>query len=196
MDDNLKAALMSAIAETMQLEGTWYNNPDDPGGPTMYGLAWNKKRQLIMKHGFTTPESMKSMTLEQAHEMYAEEYSDNVVLKYFSTIENYRSVLFEQYFDTMVNQGEGTACRILQTALNMLGSGLAVDGRFGPATQRAMESQVALSVVDFDTKLSAHMFLRVFQAARVEAYCNLFRNGREGIKGNYRFLNSWLRRTA
>jgi len=42
------------------------------------------------------------------------------------------------YFDMCVNQGRGTAVKILQRAINGKGGKLTVDGGFGPGTKAAL----------------------------------------------------------
>jgi lysozyme family protein len=44
------------------------------------------------------------------------------------------------HFDMCVNQGYGTAVRILQRACNAKGANIAVDGGFGPGTEAAINT--------------------------------------------------------
>ena len=44
------------------------------------------------------------------------------------------------HFDMCVNQGYGTAIKILQRACNAKGADLAIDGGFGPGTQAAINT--------------------------------------------------------
>lgn len=65
--------------------------------------------------------------------------------------------LAKRVFDTAVNQGPGTAVRIIQKAINALGNGLVVDGGWGPNTVAAANQ-------------SGSPLVAIFQESRIAAY--------------------------
>jgi len=106
-------------------EGGYVNHPDDPGGETKYGIT---KR--------TYPDiDIKGLTLEGAKEIYRRDFWDR--LQADSLPESVRFDLF----DTAVNSGPGTACRLLQRAV-----GVAEDGSIGPLTLSAVGRMTAWEV--------------------------------------------------
>jgi len=99
------------IEITLEHEGGYVHDPKDLGGETKYGIA---KR-------FYPDVDIKNLTEDEAKEIYKKDYWD-------------------RHFDMCVNQGYGTAIRILQRACNAKGADIAVDGGFGPGTQAAINT--------------------------------------------------------
>ncbi len=94
------------------------------GGETNFGIA---KR-------FYPEVDIKNLTEEEAKEIYKRDYW--VRNRVEELPENLRHI----FFDMCVNQGRGTAVKILQRACNAKGADLAIDGGFGPGTQNAIET--------------------------------------------------------
>lgn len=63
------------IALVLPLEAGFANHPNDPGGPTMRGVAWNYNAQYLReKFGFETWKDIKSLTKDQACQCYYDRY--------------------------------------------------------------------------------------------------------------------------
>lgn len=110
-------AFLAAVAVVLEEEGGYTPGlPDDPGGETNFGIS---KRSYPNLNIFT-------LTKAQAIEIYRRDFWDAINL---SAIPQKVALVV---FDSAVNQGTGTAARILQAAL-----GVAQDGVVGPATAKA-----------------------------------------------------------
>lgn len=126
-------------------EGGYTNNPDDPGGETMYGVTLRTARAS----GYTG--SMRALTREQAKAIYREAYWGR------ARADEYDPAIGFQLFDAAVNHGIGNAIRFLQRAAGVLD-----DGVVGPATVAAIRSMSVTDVLarfnaerlDFYTRLS------------------------------------------
>ena len=112
------------IEITLEHEGGYVHDPKDLGGETNFGIA---KR-------FYPDVDIKNLTKEEAKEIYKKEYWDRY--KAEKLPEHLRHI----HFDMCVNQGYGTAIKILQRACNAKGADLAIDGGFGPGTQAAINT--------------------------------------------------------
>jgi lysozyme family protein len=87
-----------AIEFTLKWEGTYSNDPNDPGGETKYGISKRAYPYL----------DIKNLTLDEAQEIYRTEYWEEAVCNMFP--EPFDMVLF----DTAVNMGSGRAKTLLQ----------------------------------------------------------------------------------
>ena len=109
---------------TLKHEGGYVHDPKDLGGETNYGIA---KR-------FYPDVDIKNLTESEAKDIYKRDYWDK------NKVEELSEELRHIFFDMCVNQGRGTAVKILQRACNAKGADLAIDGGFGPSTQNAIET--------------------------------------------------------
>ena len=112
------------IEITLEHEGGYVNDPTDLGGETKFGIA---KR-------FYPDVDIKNLTEEGAKDIYRADYWDK------NRVEELPEQLRHIFFDMCVNQGRGTAVRILQRACVAKGADIAIDGGFGPGTQNAIET--------------------------------------------------------
>ena len=112
------------IEVTLHHEGGYVHDPNDLGGETNFGIA---KR-------FYPDVDIKNLTEEGAKEIYKKDYWDK------NKVDELDEQLKHIFFDMCVNQGRGTAVRILQRACNAKGADLAVDGGFGPVSRAAVET--------------------------------------------------------
>ena len=112
------------IEVVLHHEGGYVHDPNDLGGETNFGIA---KR-------FYPDEDIKNLTKDRAKDIYRRDYWDR------NKIEELDEELRHIFFDMCVNQGRGTAVKILQRACNAKGADLAIDGGFGPGTQNAIET--------------------------------------------------------
>jgi len=149
------------IEVLLEHEGGYVNDPTDLGGETKYGIT---KR-------FYPDVDIKNLTKEQAKEIYKKDYW--VKNKVPQLPNNLKHI----YFDMCINQGRGTAVKVLQRAVNAKGGDLKVDGGFGPKTIEAINKY----------NLSAD---RV-RCYRLKHYYDLVNRKPEQEK----FLFGWFRRT-
>jgi len=110
------------IKFTLQHEGGYVNDPDDPGGETKFGIS---KR--------TYPDvDIAALTESQAMAIYKRDFWDRL------GCDSMAPQIAAVVFDTAVNMGRRRAVRMLQAALNQHGdAGLTFDGLIGPNTLRA-----------------------------------------------------------
>lgn len=111
------------IEKVLVHEGGYVNDPTDLGGETKFGIT---KR-------FYADVDIKNLTKEQAKEIYKKDYWDK------NRVEELPEELWYIFFDMCINQGRGTAVRVLQRAANSKGRNLKVDGGMGPMTIKAMK---------------------------------------------------------
>ena len=109
---------------TLKHEGGYVHDPKDLGGETNFGIA---KR-------FYPEVDIKNLTKEEAKDIYRRDYW--VRNKVEELPENLRHI----FFDMCVNQGRGTAVKILQRACNAKGADLAIDGGMGPKTEETIKT--------------------------------------------------------
>ena len=112
------------IEHVLEKEGGYVNDPTDLGGETNYGIT---KR-------FYPDVDIKNLTKEQAKEIYKRDYWDK------NRVDELPEQLRHIFFDMCVNQGRGTAVKVLQRAANAKGAKLKVDGGMGPATLKAVQN--------------------------------------------------------
>ena len=111
------------IEITLHHEGGYVHDPKDLGGETNFGIAGR----------FYPDVDIKNLTKEGAKEIYKKDYWDK------NKVDDLPENLKHIYFDMCVNQGKGTAVKVLQRATNAKGADLAVDGGMGPKTIAAMD---------------------------------------------------------
>lgn len=92
-------------------EGHYSNDPDDPGGPTMYGIAWNSNQAAYKAVGITNSSQVRNLTIDQARQIYYNKYyrasgADIIAAKC--------EKLAYIHFDSAVNHGVGTAAKFLR----------------------------------------------------------------------------------
>lgn len=105
----------------LRREGGYVNDPSDMGGETRFGISKRSYPDV----------DIKNLTMEQAIEIYRKDYWVP------SKAERLPEEIREDYFDAVVNHGQGNAVKILQRAVNSTGSPrLSVDGRIGRNTIR------------------------------------------------------------
>jgi len=112
------------IEITLKHEGGYVDDPKDLGGETNFGIT---KR-------FYPDLDIKNLTKAGAKEIYKKDYWDK------NTVEDLPDNLKHIFFDMCVNQGRGTAVRIVQRACVAKGADIAIDGGFGPGTKSALDT--------------------------------------------------------
>lgn len=106
-------------------EGGYVNDADDRGGETKYGIAKRSHPEV----------DIKNLTVEKALDIYKKKYWKP------SRAEKLDPKLRYQYFDFVVNAGQGNAVKVLQKACNGKNKKkIVVDGRIGPNTIKAAKN--------------------------------------------------------
>lgn len=111
-----------AFVELLGHEGSYSNNPADPGGETNWGITVAVARE----NGYVG--SMKEMDQSVAKTIYAKKY-------WLSAFDDLPYTVAFQVFDAAVNSGVGQAVRWLQRSV-----GAADDGKLGPITLSAAKA--------------------------------------------------------
>lgn len=159
------------INTTLKAEGGYVNDPSDKGGETNYGITVATARANGYKG------AMRDLPLQTAKDIYHNEY---LVKPGFS---NFPSTVAAELFDTGVNMGPATAARFLQRAVNALqGSGLAVDGKVGPATRNAVAVYLA------SRSNAESILVKALNCLQGERYIELV----EANASQRRFINGWF----
>jgi lysozyme family protein len=149
------------IEVLLEHEGGYVNDPNDLGGETNFGIT---KR-------FYPDVDIKNLTKEQAKDIY---YKDYWVRNKVPQLPNN---LKHIYFDMCINQGKGTAVKVLQRAVNSRGGDIKVDGGLGPKTIEAINDHKPC-----DNRVRCY---------RLKHYYDLVNKKPEQEK----FLFGWFRRT-
>ncbi|WP_424833745.1 holin-associated N-acetylmuramidase [Ruegeria sp.] len=122
-------------------EGGYVDDPDDPGGPTKFGVTLHAMRRLGMdltEDGSITRADVRALNKEQAVEVFLRYYFEA------PRVAMLPEALQASVFDMYVNAGS-QAVKILQRLLREMGFDIAVDGAIGPET-----AAVALSAASPD----------------------------------------------
>lgn len=102
--DKLYVAL---VAKVISSEGGYVDDPDDKGGPTKYGIAWNYNQGALQKLGITR-DTVMNLTLDQAREIYYWKYW---LASGCNLIKDKKLAYI--HFDNAVNCGVGAAAKIM-----------------------------------------------------------------------------------
>jgi lysozyme family protein len=122
--------------DIVRREGGYVNDPDDPGGPTNYGVTLHTMRRLgldLNHDGQVSVADVKALTQEQASEIFIGHYF------HAPRIDALPQPVQASVFDMHVNAG-ANAIKLLQRLLNDMGHDVSVDGTIGPHTIRATYS--------------------------------------------------------
>ncbi len=126
--------LIETIAdEIIAREGGFVDDPDDPGGPTKFGVTLATLRRLgrdLTGDGRIDRADVQALDRATARDIFLREYY--LRPRIGALPEALRASVFDMY----VNSG-AQAVRILQRLLRRMGHMIAVDGIIGPQTIRA-----------------------------------------------------------
>lgn len=118
--------MRSIIADVIEAEGGYVDNPEDRGGPTKFGIT---QASLSSYRGFTaTVDDVKGLSRDEAEKIYELCYWNTMRL---NRVRSRKVALVLFHFG--VNFGPKTAIRLLQETLNV-----AVDGVLGNETDAAI----------------------------------------------------------
>ncbi len=129
------------IDRLIKREGGYVNDPDDPGGPTKFGVTQTAiddyNRLMALEGGALlqkAPAAIDRAEAEAVHRKILSAY-------HFDQIQDY--LTREHVFDMATNHGPGRSVLFLQEALNGNGYPVSVDGVLGPETRAALYAAVA-----------------------------------------------------
>jgi lysozyme family protein len=105
---------------TLQYEGGYSNHPDDPGGPTNFGITKNVY-DTYRKNKKLPIQSVKNITTNEVHEIYQINYWNTC---YCDTLPS--GVDFA-VFDLAVNNGVGRAKQFIPVAMQTSNTSLIID---------------------------------------------------------------------
>jgi lysozyme family protein len=103
------AAFMAVIGFVLNSEGGYVDHPNDPGGPTMRGIAWNYNAGWLKANGYTRA-TIEELTKDDAVRCYYERYwlasgADGIT----------DSDLAYLHLDSAVQHGAGKAAEFLRS---------------------------------------------------------------------------------
>jgi lysozyme family protein len=152
---NYSTSFEIAFERTLESEGGYVNDPNDPGGETNWGIS----RRAY------PGEDIKGLTVERAKAIYWRDYWKPLKCN------DLRRDVAAELFDTAVNMGPRVAVAIAQEAANYLGERLVVDGICGAATIAALSRQASPDL------------LKVLNGLQLCRYVEMVRN--DPVRGKY-----------
>ena len=123
------AEFNKALEYALGSEGDWANDPDDHGGPTWRGLTLKLAQSYYPD---LTEDTLRLIGQAEFESIFEREFWR------FGNLNSQR--VASKIFDMAVNMGLHQALMLLQGRLNIGGAGLAVDGRYGPRTEAAINA--------------------------------------------------------
>lgn len=139
----MTATVSGILAGVIAREGGYSDNPDDLGGPTMWGIT----EAVAREWGYTG--DMRDLPRDTAMRIYRKRYVEDPGFAQVLAAP-WCTALGEELIDTGVNMGVAVAAQFLQRCLNAfnrkgeLYADLAVDGAIGPVTLKALESFIGV----------------------------------------------------
>lgn len=180
------------MGKLLQKEGKYSNNQTDRGKETYKGISrvmhpsWDGWAIIdeLKKEGKAFPSNLEPHTVLQSLvlEFYKKEFWDKV------RGDDIPEALASEMFDTAVNQGEGTAIKYLQSALNALNRNaslymdMPVDGGFGPATMACLTAYLKTDKLE--------LLLKVMNVLQGSTYLSIMKSDPE----QETFARGWFSR--
>lgn len=164
------------------------NDPNDPGGPTKFGVTAAKLGEWRKLGRVATADEVRNLQRPEAVDIF---YNDYIVKPGFALVAAVSPAIAEELVDTGVNMGTGTPGPWLQRTLNSLNNeghywpDLLVDGRVGRATVDAIKALRKMRGDDLSDKLVL-TGLNAFQFVRYVELC-------EKRSGNEEYQFGWLK---
>ena len=122
--------------EILKAEGGFVNDPDDPGGPTNYGVKLKTRKRLghdLNQDGRVDIADLKQLSSTQAVQIFVQDYF------YKPQIDQLPHMLHAPVFNMYVNAGSH-AVKVLQRTLIQFDMDITVDGVIGPITIAATQT--------------------------------------------------------
>lgn len=171
---SVAAAILSAI---VAVEGGYVNDPDDPGGPTKYGITQSVARE----YGYTG--RMEDLTKEQANIIYLTLYVKDPGFDKFLEI---NPAIAHKLIDAGVNVGTSRVSLWFQKALNTYSRGgmdypmITEDGILGT---KSIETYLLLEKQRGKEK-ACTLMIKALDAYQLEHYFSLRRH--------YKYVVGWV----
>jgi hypothetical protein len=130
----LAPALMESIVSE---EGSnLVNDPNDPGGATKFGIAYNYNKKALKKYGINSSTEMGKLTEDQANEIYTNKYYKP------SKAEQLPFEAKKAYMNSHINSPDKGIKALQETV------GAAVDGKFGNNTETKIQQYLKTNSPD------------------------------------------------
>lgn len=128
------ADIDSMINDILRREGGYVDHPADRGGATNYGVTQQTLAEYLGRT--VTKDDVRDMDIELAREIYRKNYY------YGPKIDRLPESIQPFIFDCAINHGPVRAIKFVQKVCNDAGvaAPIGVDGKMGPATERAATS--------------------------------------------------------
>lgn len=165
-----------AISFTLKWEGGYVNHPADKGGATNRGITQSTLNSAF-NAGLVKHNTIEALSRDEAVSIYKKNFWDRYDWGDFS--EPVDMILF----DITVNHGIGNTAKIAQRACVSLGFAIAMDGKWGPETQRT------LLLLEGRNSLTLSKMLIVKRL-------NFYENVVKSRPSQKVFLKGWLRRSS
>jgi lysozyme family protein len=125
------ADIDSMIDDILRREGGYVDHAADRGGATKYGVTQQTLAEYLGRA--VTKDDVRNMDIELAREIYRKNYY------YGPKIDRLPEPIQPFIFDWSINHGPVRAIKFVQQVCNAAGIAdlIGVDGRMGPATERA-----------------------------------------------------------
>lgn len=125
------ADIDSMIDDILRREGGYVDHAADRGGATKYGVTQQTLAEYLGRA--VTKDDVRNMDIELAREIYRKNYY------YGPKIDRLPEPIQPFIFDCSINHGPLRAIKFVQQVCNAAGIAdlIGVDGRMGPATERA-----------------------------------------------------------
>ncbi|MCI5141826.1 MAG: hypothetical protein D3909_08900 [Candidatus Electrothrix sp. ATG1] len=167
-----------SFIHTINAEGGYVHDPDDPGGETYKGVArsrnpgwsgWSNIDRLKKKKNFPKNLDADSDLQEKVKALYKSNYWDKVKGDEINDQD-----IAESIYDFAVNAGPRTSAKLAQIAVQTV-----ADGVIGPKTLEKINS------------IDKRTFLAVFALAKIQRYVEICEKRRTSRK----YFFGWARRT-
>lgn len=172
------------IENTLDHEGGFVDDPDDPGGATNFGITLGALRRVgrdLDGDGIVGVADIRRLTRKIAAEILRERYFDA------PGIGRLPECLQPTVFDMQVNAGR-QAIRLLQRLLCRMGEPVAVDGVIGPQTAAAAHRAARRSAKTLSDAYGIERRNYYYRLADRRPRLRKFARRRDGGKGG------WIRR--
>ena len=159
-NDGYSDAFNNSYDFTSKWEGGYSNHKHDKGGATKYGISTSLMKSLHPKESKAQIQArIDNLTPAEAKKiMYNEFWVKN-------KIEGIQDADVAKFlFDTSVNHGQGFGAKALQMAVNnVTGAGLAVDGKIGEKTLKAVNSSNSRAILQELVRLRGNKYNRIIE---------------------------------
>jgi lysozyme family protein len=153
----LTGPFKEAFRRTLGHEGGYSDDPDDNGNWTggKKGVGELKGTKFGISAASYPAIDIKALTIEQASALYYRDFWRPLGLDEIPNLD-----IACEIFDTAVNTGTGTAVRIAQRSVKFLGEDIAVDGKPGSDTIKALVRWSKKDPQSLFKALNGYQFMR------------------------------------